>query len=86
MKPPDDAPRDGGPREYWFEVVDVRLTPVPREGGGSGWLAYGTLVWKDPPRQVTTTRSGSGSHAGDPPDIGHRDDRGDRNRGGRDGP
>jgi hypothetical protein len=36
-------------REGWwsgrFEVVGVRLTPTPEEGGRSGWLAYGTLAW-----------------------------------------
>jgi hypothetical protein len=84
VKPPDDVPRDVGPREYWFEVVDVRLTPAPGEGGGGGWLAYGTLAREGPPRQVTTTGSGSGSNAGDPADIGHRDDRDDKSRGGRD--
>ena len=25
-------------------MVDVRLVPALMEGGGSGWLAYGTLV------------------------------------------
>lgn len=84
VKPPDDVPRGVGPREYWFEVVDVRLTYAPGEGGASGWLAYGTLAWEGPPRQVTTTGSGSGSHAGDPADSGYRDDRGDRGQGGRD--
>ena len=28
-----------------FEVIDVRLTPGPIEGGSSGWLAYRTLSW-----------------------------------------
>jgi hypothetical protein len=32
------------PRFFRFEVVDVRLTPAPEEGGRSGWLAYGTLA------------------------------------------
>ena len=27
-----------------FEVVDVRLTADVMDGGGSGWLAYGTLA------------------------------------------
>jgi hypothetical protein len=27
-----------------FEVVDVRLTAGVMNGGGSGWLAYGTLA------------------------------------------
>jgi hypothetical protein len=27
-----------------FEVVDVRLTVGVMDGGGSGWLAYGTLA------------------------------------------
>lgn len=27
-----------------FEVVDVRLTVGVLDGGGSGWLAYGTLA------------------------------------------
>jgi hypothetical protein len=76
----DDEPRDAGPREYWFEVIDVRLTPAPGKGGGRGWLAYGTLAWEGSPRQVTTTGSGSGSHAADPADVGHRDNRGDRSR------
>lgn len=84
VRPPEDVPRDVGPREYWFEVVDVRLTPAPGEGGGSGWLAYGTLAWMDPPRQVTTTGSGSCSPASDPTDPGHRGDRGDRGRCSRD--
>lgn len=84
VKPPDDVPRDVGPRKYWFEVVDVRLTPAHEEGGGSGWLAYGTLAWEGSPRQVTTTGSGISSHAGDPADIEHRADRGNRSRGSRD--
>ena len=33
-----------------FEVVDVRLTPAPEEGGPSGWLAYGTLAREGEPR------------------------------------
>ena len=38
VKPPDDEPRDAGPREYRFEVIDVRLTPAPvRAGGADGW-------------------------------------------------
>ena len=37
-------PRDEGPRLRRFEVVDVRLTPAPEEGGQGGWLAYGTLA------------------------------------------
>lgn len=48
VRPADDVPSDVGPREYRFEVVDVRLTPASEEGGGSGWLAYGTLAWMDP--------------------------------------
>ena len=44
--PPHLAPR--GPRrepeERTFEIVDVRLVPGVMENGGSGWLAYGTLV------------------------------------------
>jgi hypothetical protein len=84
VKPPDDEPRDAGPREYWFEVIDVRLTPTPGKGERSEWLAYGTLAWKGSPRQATTTGSRSGSHAGDPADIGHQDNRGDRSRKGRD--
>jgi hypothetical protein len=44
--PPHLAPR--GPRrepeERTFEIVDVRLVPGVIENGGSGWLAYGTLV------------------------------------------
>ena len=27
-----------------FEVVDVRLTVGVMDGGGNGWLAYGTLA------------------------------------------
>lgn len=41
-----DKPQDDGPRYWRFEVVDVRLTPAPEEGGRSGWLAYGTLAWE----------------------------------------
>ena len=33
-----------------FEVVDVRFTPSSMEGGGSGWLAYGTLASDPNPR------------------------------------
>jgi hypothetical protein len=33
-----------GPREWRFEVVDVRLT----QDGGGGWLAYGTLALELP--------------------------------------
>lgn len=43
--------------ERWFgqfEVVDVRLTPGPIQHGASGWLAYGTLVWKGKPGQAST--------------------------------
>jgi hypothetical protein len=29
---------------WQFEVVDVRLTVVVMDGGGNGWLAYGTLA------------------------------------------
>ena len=32
-------------RDWQFEVIDVRLVPAQLEGGNSGWLAYGTLVW-----------------------------------------
>jgi hypothetical protein len=44
--PPPFAYRGGRrePEERRFEVVDVRLMPAQLEGGGSGWLAYGTLV------------------------------------------
>ena len=37
-------PASSEPEVLRFEVVDVRLTPGVMEGGGSGWLAYGTLV------------------------------------------
>jgi hypothetical protein len=38
-------PRRGRkPRLFRFEVVDVRLTPAPEDGGRGGWLAYGTLA------------------------------------------
>ena len=30
-----------------FEVVDVRLTVGVMDGGGDGWLAYGTLAKKE---------------------------------------
>jgi hypothetical protein len=32
-------------RSWEFEVLDVRLTPGPIEGGSSAWLAYETLAW-----------------------------------------
>ena len=49
-----------GRREWRFEVVDG-LTPALMEGGGSGWLAYGTLAWEGHPQQASTTDAGSGS-------------------------
>ena len=30
-----------------FEVVDVHLTVGVMDGGGNGWLAYGTLAWNE---------------------------------------
>jgi len=48
--PPD---RRAHSRSWQFEVVDVRFTPGPIESGDSGWLAYGTLTWKDEPEQAT---------------------------------
>jgi hypothetical protein len=33
--------------EVRFEVVDVRLMAARLDGGGSGWLAYGTLAGED---------------------------------------
>ena len=44
--PPGVVPSWSRPREWRFEVVDVRLTPALMEGEGSGWLAYGTLAWE----------------------------------------
>jgi hypothetical protein len=35
-------------RRWGFEVVDVRVVPARLEGGGPGWLAYGTLAWDLP--------------------------------------
>src|SRR5216683_1536940 len=58
-------PVDSGPPEWRFEVVDVRLTPALMEGGGSGWLAYGTLAREGNPPQASTTGAGSGSYGGD---------------------
>ncbi len=40
-------------RAWQFEVVDVRFTPGPIESGDSGWLAYGTLSWRDEPEQMS---------------------------------
>jgi hypothetical protein len=37
---PAAQPEPTGP----FEVVDVRLTAGVMDGGGDGWLAYGTLA------------------------------------------
>ena len=37
---PAAQPESTGP----FEVVDVRLTAGVMDGGGDGWLAYGTLA------------------------------------------
>ena len=37
---PAARPESIGP----FEVVDVRLTAGVMDGGGDGWLAYGTLA------------------------------------------
>jgi len=37
---PAAQPESIGP----FEVVDVRLTAGVMDGGGDGWLAYGTLA------------------------------------------
>jgi hypothetical protein len=37
-------PASSEPQVLRFEVVDVRLTPGAMEGGGNGWLAYGTLL------------------------------------------
>jgi hypothetical protein len=65
-------PVDSGPPEWRFEVVDVRLTPALMEGGGSGWLAYGTLAWEGYPQQASTTGAGSGSYGGDRGDRGGR--------------
>ena len=42
--------RDGGQRFFRFEVVDVRLTPAPEDGGRGGWLAYGTLARVSEPK------------------------------------
>ena len=44
MLDPGQRPSDTEPEQRQFEVVDVRLTPGVMEGGGDGWLAYGTLV------------------------------------------
>jgi len=40
-----DALEASGPSKP-FEVVDVHFTAGVMEGGGSGWLAYGTLARK----------------------------------------
>ena len=45
-EPPDSRAHS---RSWQFEVVDIRFTPGPIESGESGWLAYGTLTWKDEP-------------------------------------
>jgi hypothetical protein len=81
-EPAPAKPQDDGPRHYVFEVVDVCLTPAKMEGGGRGWLAYGTLAWEGYPRQAGTSGAGSGSPGGSRDDRGgSRDDRG--GRGGR---
>ena len=38
-----DEPFESVPA-WQFEVVDVRLTVAVMDGGGNGWLAYGTLA------------------------------------------
>jgi hypothetical protein len=30
--------------EWRFEVIDLRLQPGPDGDGGTGWVAYGTLI------------------------------------------
>ena len=52
---PPDSQAHG--RSWQFEVVDVRFTPGPIESGDSGWLAYGTLTWKDEPEQASASRA-----------------------------
>ena len=52
--PPDSQAHS---RSWQFEVVDVRFTPGPIENGNSGWLAYGTLTWKDEPEQASASRA-----------------------------
>jgi hypothetical protein len=59
--------------DYRFEVVDVRLTPTLMEDGGSGWLAYGTLVHEaklqaDEARheRASTTSRPAGGYGGAP--------------------
>jgi CO/xanthine dehydrogenase Mo-binding subunit len=59
-------PRDKGPWYWRFEVVDVRLTPGLMEGGGSGWLAYGTLALEDEPQQANTSGRAPGPVDGAP--------------------
>ena len=87
-RPPRVVPSSTGPREWRYEVVDVRLTPAPMKGGGSGWLAYGTLAREGHPQRASTTGAGSGGSDGgsrdDPGGRGGRDDPG--GRGGRDDP
>jgi hypothetical protein len=48
------SPVPSGPQELRYEVVDVRLTPVPVEGGKSSWLAYGTLAGESESQQPGT--------------------------------
>jgi hypothetical protein len=71
----EDAKRRFGRHTDWqFEVIDVRLTPGPIEGGSSGWAAYGTLSWASLMPDIWADRY-KGSLCTQP------DDRGDRNAG-----
>jgi hypothetical protein len=48
------------------------------EGGGSGWLAYGTLAWEGHPQQASTTGGRSGSYGSSRDDPGGWGSRGGR--------
>jgi hypothetical protein len=83
-RPPETASVTPARRHWWFEVIDVRLTPAPQDAQASGWLAYGTLTFEGAPPQATTTGS---AQTGTGRAGGSRDDRSrdDRSWGGREG-
>jgi hypothetical protein len=58
----EDPENRGSPDTSWrFEVVDVRLVPVP--GGAQSWAAYGTLVSEGVPRGLPASGiSGTSCH------------------------
>ena len=70
-QPPETASVTPARRHWWFEVIDVRLTPAPQDARTSDWLAYGTLTFEGAPPRATkagSAQTGTGPAGGSRPD------------------